>query len=225
MADLSAIIVAAGSSRRMGFDKLSALIAGREVLGHSVAAFAALPEVAEIVVVGHPDRLELLGRMAAAAALEKNVRLIAGGLRRQDSVGAGLAAVTAPFVAVHDAARPLITPALIGRLLERCREKRAVAPAAPVTDTLKRAGANYEVMGSLDRNAVYAMQTPQVFATDLLRRAYRAVEEKALEITDEVSAVEHLGEAVWLLPHDEPNPKITYPTDLPLAEFWLERRR
>jgi len=129
------------------------------------------------------------------------------------------------FCHLHDATRPLITPAQIEFVFAAAQEHGAAALAEPITDTLKRADKEYVVRGALDRNGVYAMQTPQIFARDLLMEAYEAVVSKELSITDEVSAVEQLGHKVVLAPNEEFNFKITYPRDLVLAELVIQQRQ
>jgi 2-C-methyl-D-erythritol 4-phosphate cytidylyltransferase len=223
---LSAIIVAAGSSRRTGFDKLFAVIARKSVLAHSIAAFERTDSVTEIILVVRPDRQRELEKMVEAENFEKVHSIVAGGERRQDSVQAGLAKLSenGRYVAVHDAARPLITPQQIERVYEVSRGYDAAAPAEPVTDTLKYADVDLAVTGSVDRHQLFAMQTPQIFETNLLRDAYRAVFDQQISITDEVSAVERLGHKVFLVPNEDLNFKITYPQDLLLAEFALKQR-
>ncbi len=220
LAMLTAIIVAGGSSRRMGLDKTFALLAGQPVVAHTIAAFEAAKCVDEIIIVGRAERVEEL------RALAPRHRVVAGGLQRQDSVAAGLAVLpaTCRFVAVHDAARPLVRPAQIAEVLAAAQAHGGAALAAPVTDTLKRADSSRVVCGSVERENLFAMQTPQIFARDLLVEAYAAVAKGQLSITDEVSALEHLGHTVVLVANSEPNLKITYPADLALAELLLRAR-
>jgi 2-C-methyl-D-erythritol 4-phosphate cytidylyltransferase len=223
---LSAIIVAAGSSRRTGFDKLFAIVACKSVLAHSIAAFEHANSVTEIVLVAREDRHRELEKMVAVENFKKVKSIVAGGERRQDSVRAGLEKLSnnGRYVAVHDAARPLITPQQIERVYEVCRAHNAAASAEPVTDTLKYADVDLAVAGSVDRDQLFAMQTPQIFETKLLRDAYRALFDQKISVTDEVSAVERLGHKVFLVPNEDLNFKITYPQDLPLAEFALNQR-
>ena len=223
---LTAIIVAGGSSRRMGFDKTFALLRGEPVVIHSLAAFEAAACVDEIIVVGREDRVEELAAIVSARAFRKVRHVIAGGGQRQDSVAAGLQRIAAEanFVAVHDAARPLIRPIQIEDVLRAAEKNGAASMAAPVTDTLKRATEEGIVCGSVDRERLYAMQTPQIFARDLLTRAYALVAAEQLTITDEVSAVERLGHTAALVAGDEPNFKITFSADLALAESVLRAR-
>jgi 2-C-methyl-D-erythritol 4-phosphate cytidylyltransferase len=223
---LSAIIVAAGSSQRMGFDKLFALLGDKPVVAHTLDAFEQADCVDQIILVGRADRQAELEELVRRSGLKKVRHIVSGGLHRQDSVQAGLnlLAPAARYVAVHDAARPLITSEQIARVLAGCRTHGAAALAEPITDTLKRGDENFFVCGGVDRAGLYAMQTPQIFSRDLLVKAYQAVAEKKLSITDEVSAVEQLGEKVLLVPNDEFNLKITYPRDLLLAQSYLNRR-
>jgi len=222
---LTAIIVAAGSSERMGFDKLFALVSGKPIIAHTIAAFERTSCVEEIILVGRADGLGELQKIIGQPTKVKQI--VAGGAERSDSVRAGLDHLNlkSDFVAVHDAARPMITPEKITRVFEICRTTGgAAALAEPINDTLKRADVDLAVKESVDRNGVYAMQTPQVFARKLLEEAYRLVAKKNVSVTDEVSAVELLGCKVVLVPNHDFNFKITYPRDLPLAEFVLKQR-
>jgi 2-C-methyl-D-erythritol 4-phosphate cytidylyltransferase len=130
----------------------------------------------------------------------------------------------AEFVAVHDAARPLVRPDLIERVFATARTEGGAACAAPVIDTLKRADRERVVTGGVERAGLFAVETPQIFRRELLIQAYEVVIRQALEVTDEISAVEKIAGRIVLVPNDEPNFKITYPADLALAEFILERR-
>jgi 2-C-methyl-D-erythritol 4-phosphate cytidylyltransferase len=224
---LSAIIVAAGSSRRMGFDKLLALLGDKAVLAHTLNAFEQTASVREIILVARAERIREFEDLIRQSAFRKISHVIAGGEQRHDSVRAGLARINADatFVAVHDAARPLVTPDQIERIHELAQVHGGAALAEPITNTLKRAGKDYIVTGGVPRENLYAMQTPQIFARDLLDKAYAAIAADNRIVTDEVSAVEHLGAKVVLLPNEEWNVKITYPRDLLLAQAVLARRR
>jgi len=221
---LTAIIVAAGSSKRVGFDKLFSKLGDRSVLEHALAAFEEAESVSEIIVVCRDPKLV---QDAINRAGGRKVRaVVRGGERRQDSVQAGLKelAENSEFVAVHDAARPLITPREIERVFSAARKHGAAVLGAPITDTLKFADANQVVSGSIDRQNVFAMQTPQIFRRQLLVDAYQRISEDSVTITDEVSAVEHAGGKIAIVAARDSNLKITYASDLPVAEFILEQR-
>jgi 2-C-methyl-D-erythritol 4-phosphate cytidylyltransferase len=232
---LSAIIVAAGSSERMGFDKLFALVSGKPVIAHTIAAFENTKCVDEIILVGRADSLGELRKVIGQPSKVKQI--VEGGAARSDSVRAGLEQVDpkSDFVAVHDAARPMVTPEKIARVFEAARTHGAATLAEPINDTLKRAdlaavaaaaeeAVDLVVKESVDRRGIYAMQTPQVFEKKLLEDAYRLVAETKASVTDEVSAVELLEHKIVLVPNHDFNFKITYPRDLPLAEFVLKQR-
>src|SRR3984893_13381030 len=189
---LSAIIVAAGSSERMGFDKLFALVSGTPVIAHTIAAFENTKCVDEIILVGRPD---CLGELRKVIGTPRKVKqIVEGGAERSDSVRAGLDHVDpkSDFVAVHDAARPMVTPEKITRVYEAAQISGGATLAETINDTLKRADADFTVVGSVDRNGVYGMQTPQVFEKKLLEQAYELVARKKISVTDESSAVELL---------------------------------
>jgi 2-C-methyl-D-erythritol 4-phosphate cytidylyltransferase len=223
---LSAIIVAAGSSQRMGFDKLFALLGEKPVISHTLAAFEGADCVGEIVLVARPERIKDLEELVRQGAFRKIAHVIAGGERRQDSVRCGLEILRedTKYVAVHDAARPLITGKQIERVFAAARAHGAAALAEPVTDTLKRVDQDLLVTGGVPREGLYAMQTPQVFERTLLAAAYAGVAASGMTITDEVSAIEHHGAKVVLVPNDDWNVKITFPRDLLLAQSALARR-
>lgn len=224
MAMFCAVIVAAGSSRRAGFDKLSASLAGEPVLCRSVQAFVEAG-CAAVVVVCPEERWQSVG--LATAAYPVPVFRVDGGAERQDSVAAGLAALPADtrWVAVHDGARPLITARGIRDCLQAAAQTGAAACAHPVVDTLKRADAvGCSLPEKVSRDCLWGMETPQIFDIALLRRAYSCVAEQGLVVTDEVSAMETIGVATRLV-QTGPNLKITLPGDLELAELiWLHRR-
>jgi 2-C-methyl-D-erythritol 4-phosphate cytidylyltransferase len=210
----------------MGFDKLFAAIAGKPVIAHTISAFERANSVDGIIVVARENRHDEIKTIVRDENFKKIRSIIRGGKRRQDSVRAGFDHLesSARYVAVHDAARPLITPEQIERVFEQCRAHAAAALAEPANDTLKRADADLLVTESVDRQELYAMQTPQMFERALIDEAYRAVYAENILVTDEVSAVERLGRKITLVLSDDFNFKITYPRDLPLAEFVLKQR-
>jgi 2-C-methyl-D-erythritol 4-phosphate cytidylyltransferase len=219
----SAIIVAAGSSRRMGFNKLLAPLAGVPVLRRTLAEFQACADVGEIIVVTGDEQREQIAQWQQTGELSKLVAVIAGGAERHLSVWAGIQACSpeTDIVAVHDGARPLISPEQISKCITAAREKQAVACARPMTETIKRADASGRICESRDRAGVWVMETPQVFTKPLLVRAYEAVIREGALVTDEVSAMQHIGVPVFVIENTAPNPKITFPSDLTLAERFL----
>ncbi len=223
---LTAIIVAAGDSRRMGFDKLFAAIAGKPVIAHTLDAFQRASSVDAIIVVARKDRHDEIKTLIRDENFEKVRSIIPGGKHRQDSVRAGLnhLDLATRWVAVHDAARPLVTAEQIELVFQECQHHGGAALAGQISDTLKRADTDLVVTGSVDRDQLYAMQTPQIFERQLIQDAYRAVYVGNISITDEVSAVERLGRKVVLVVSNDLNFKMTYPRDLPLAEFVLKER-
>jgi 2-C-methyl-D-erythritol 4-phosphate cytidylyltransferase len=223
---MHALLVAAGASRRMGFDKLLAPLAGRPVLWHSIHALARCPEVHSLTVVTRPEMAELVTELTASSSKGKPFGIVAGGAERHLSVWAGLQRLGAEvdFVAVHDAARPLVTPQAVAGCLALARRHGAASCAAPVSDTLKRADAAQMVSEGVDRTGLWGMQTPQIFQRALLVRAYETLLRVGGGVTDEVSAVEALGLPVALFHNPEWNLKITYPADVALAELMFAGR-
>lgn len=218
-----AVIVAAGSSRRAGVDKLAAPLAGVPVLRRTVDAFVAAG-CAAVVVVCPESRWQEVGLGTAAFPIP--VLRVDGGAERQNSVEAGLNALPegTRYVAVHDGARPLITPQGIVACLAAAQQTGAAACAHPIVDTLKRADATAcSLPEKVSRDNLWGMETPQIFDLAMLRRAYACVAEQQLVVTDEVSAVESLGIATRLV-QVGPNLKITLPGDLELAELIWQHR-
>jgi 2-C-methyl-D-erythritol 4-phosphate cytidylyltransferase len=211
------VIVGAGSSTRMGgIDKVFAPLAGLPLLAHSLLAATRCQEVQCIVLVVAGDRLAEVRTRLPAAALGKLVAVVAGGARRQDSVVAGLAALPETgYVAIHDAARPLVTPALFSAGFAAARETGAAIAAVPVVDTLKRAALDGTIVETVPRERLWAVQTPQVFRSDLLIAAHRAA---AGEVTDDAMLVEALGHPVRVFAGSSANLKVTTPDDLVVAE-------
>ncbi len=208
----SVIIVAAGTSQRMGFDKLMASLQGKPVLAHSVNAFLKSPDVSEVILVSTQERFNEL------AINDRKLKLTSGGKNRHDSVTRGIAAVSenAKFIAVHDGARPFISQDQIHRTLEAAKKYGAAASAARITDTVKRSNSENFAIESVCRDDLWAMETPQIFSSDLLKKAYRNIEESGALVTDEVSALELIGTQTYLVENLTPNIKITYPQDLKL---------
>ncbi len=210
------LVVAAGTSSRMGFDKMTAPLQGRPVVEWSLRAFQQCSEITHGVLVCAPDRIAEFQKLAAS--YPKFQHIVAGGSERSASVLNGLRAL-APFapgyVAVHDAARPLVTPALITRILAAARIHQAASAAQRMSDTLHRGDAQGVLLETVPREGMFAMQTPQAAGFDILLAALQAHQAGS---TDEVSALIASGIHPVAILNDQPNFKITYPQDLKLAE-------
>jgi 2-C-methyl-D-erythritol 4-phosphate cytidylyltransferase/2-C-methyl-D-erythritol 2,4-cyclodiphosphate synthase len=215
-----AVVVAAGSSRRMdGVDKLAVPIAGRPVLAWSVAALRAASAVREIIVVAGPQRVTELGstpRRHAAGA-----RVVPGGERRQDSVAAGVRAAQAEVVLVHDGARPLVTPALADAVADAAREHGAAIPVLPVTDSLNRLDGAW-IAGVAPREGVGRAQTPQGARRELLLAAVDGYADGPETFGDEAELLARAGTSVLAVPGEATNLKVTHRADLRLARALAE---
>jgi len=229
MGGLAAIIVAAGRSQRMGgADKQLRSIAGVPVLARTVAAFEECEDVRAIVLVLSPDNMAGAAEMKQEYGWSKVKALVPGGERRQDSVMAGLKAVVdmgrggEPFewVAVHDGARPLLTPRLISRGLEAAQEVGAAIAAIPSTDTVKMVDASRTITATPGRENLWLAQTPQVFRMSLLMGAYDALLQtgEQIDATDCARMLELMGKPVKVYEGERTNIKITTPLDLWVAE-------
>ncbi len=221
---VSAVLVAAGSSTRMGFDKLSFDLGGETVLRRSIRAFEQCPLVDEIVLVAGKNRAYV---EAQAKDCRKPVRVVQGGATRAESAKNGVLAARGAFVAVHDAARPFVSEAVIADAIAAAKRCGAAAPAVPVKDTVKRAvrgdgktvPADCWVEDTPDRSTLYAVQTPQCFDRAAYLSALDALDEaKARLVTDDCSLFELTGHPVQLTQGDYANLKITTREDLPRPE-------
>lgn len=220
---VTAIILAAGRSSRMGGgpNKQFIELLGQPLIRYSLAAFQQCPVVTEIILVRRADyaaEAELL-----AKDYSKVTALVDGGAERQNSVWNGLEQATGEVVAVHDGARPLVTPALIEATVASARQHGTGIAATKVVDTIKEAN-DKVVSRTVDRTKLWAVQTPQTVRRSLLRQAYTAVFEMQIVVTDEAAAVEMLGHRVDLVETPFLNLKITTPSDLAMAEALLYSR-
>ena len=218
----SGLIVAAGASRRMGFDKITAPLAGRPLVTWSMAAFEACTDIGACVLVCEESRLDELA--ALAAPYKKFQLIVPGGRERAGSVRNGLQALESrspALVAVHDAARPLVTPAMISRVVAAAAEWGSAVAAEPVSDTLHRAAGAGHLVETVSRDGLWAMQTPQVAGLAALRDSLESARLAGRESTDEVSALILAGLRPRAVFHGSLNFKITFPRDLLLAEAVL----
>jgi 2-C-methyl-D-erythritol 4-phosphate cytidylyltransferase / 2-C-methyl-D-erythritol 2,4-cyclodiphosphate synthase len=206
-----AVIVAAGSSSRMGgLEKLTETLLGRPLLAWSVDSMAQAESVARIVAVVRPDRLDELAR----ATWLGDATIVAGGERRSDSVRAGLEATRADVVLVHDGARPLASSALADSVARAAAERGAAVPVMPVADSLKRVSGEW-LEGSVNREALVRTQTPQGARRELLLAAFDQAAGRAY--TDEAALLEAAGVPVATVPGEAANIKVTDRQDLELV--------
>ena len=222
----SAVIVAAGSARRMeGIDKILAPLGELPVLVHTLYAFQDCPAFDEVVVVTREDLLVEVSRLCKEYRLDKVTKVVVGGAERIHSVRAGLQEVNpeAGLIAIHDGARPLVTREVLEEAVARAWTTGAAAPAIPVTDTIKREE-NGQTVETVDREQLRAVQTPQVFEAGLIRAALEKAVQDGENLTDDCAAVERLGMKVSLTAGSRENIKITTPFDLLLGETILEAR-
>jgi 2-C-methyl-D-erythritol 4-phosphate cytidylyltransferase len=217
MAQFAVIIPAAGRSTRFGTNKLLETLDGVAVLDRTLRAFEQRSDVAQIIVASN-DPLTA-----------PKVTTCKGGSTRAESVLNALRAVPSniEWVAVHDAARPLVSRALIDRTFAAALEHGAAVPAMPVHLTIKQAHGPLpaKVERTLPRQQLWAMQTPQVMRRAALLDAYERCPIPLDQVTDDAQLLELAGHDVWLVPGDEQNIKITKPVDLKLAELWLNPPR
>ncbi len=219
------IIVAAGKSERIGpnVDKAFLNLGTKPVLAYSLAAFQACDEIQGIILVVRKDRVDAAKALAQVYGYHKVKQVIAGGAQRQDSVMNGLDALgdEVDLVAVHDGARPCVTPALIAETLASARKFGSGVAAVKIMDTIKEVDRGLSVKKTVDRTKLWAVQTPQTFQRELLRDAYRKVVKAKATVTDESSALELVGAEVHLVSSSWSNLKITVPDDLKSAALLL----
>ena len=224
-----AVIVAAGTGRRMGNelgDKLWIKVAGEPVLAHTWRRLEDCPDVRELRIVINPRLAGKIKDLATRHGFRKPYELVAGGAERQDSVWNGLQALPAQadLVAVQDGARPCTAPELISQCLLAASRSGAAVAAAPVTDTIKESSDGEIIARHLDRRKLWAVSTPQAFHTSILRHALEEARLQGRQYTDDSAACEGIGQSVQLVPVQEPNPKLTVPADLAYVELLLRDR-
>jgi 2-C-methyl-D-erythritol 4-phosphate cytidylyltransferase len=223
----SAIIVAAGKGTRMGpnVDKLFLEVAGRPVVVHTWARFNHAACIEEIVLVVRDSMQPAFAELAKRFHFKKPYRLVVGGKERQDSVWQGLQALDAgaEVVAIQDGARPCTSEKLIADTIRAAHETGAAVAGQRVTDTIKESDGHTLIARTVDRSRLWAVQTPQSFRVEVIRRALSAVKEKGLIVTDDTAACELVGATVKLVESTVPNPKVTRPGDLAYVEALLRQ--
>ena len=224
---VSAIIVAAGGSTRMGTSdsKQFVPLLGKPAIAYTLSAFQNCDSVSEIVVVSRAQDIERISQLAEETGCCKLSSVVEGGDCRAESVQKGIAAVDpkAQYLAIHDGARPLVTPEEISAVIEVAFETGAAAPGTPVTDTIKFADENNIITGTPDRSTLRAVQTPQVFEKELYTLALSEAETFE-SVTDDCSLIENMGGEVQIVEGSCENIKLTTPIDIVIAESILGKR-
>lgn len=223
----AAVILAAGSSSRMGNDKILARLGEIPVLARTLRPFQNSDCIQEIVVITSEEKLGEVTELCREYGIGKVSKVVIGGKTRAESALTGVSEVggKAGLIAIHDGARPLVTEELIQRTVELAAEKYAAVPAIRSTDTLKTAGEDGAILGDVDRNTTWRIQTPQVFKADLIKGALTRAMKLGLPLTDDSSAMDVLGVTTYIVEGDEENIKLTRPLDLLLAAAILRDRR
>ncbi len=226
--DIAMIVVAAGIGERMGSGPAKAfrLLGGQPILARTLAAVQASDLVVSVVLVVADEQVDMVCEQWLPEAQLSVSAVVAGGARRQDSVRAGLEALrgSEQWVAVHDVARPCITPELITRLAAAAGEVDAVVPGWPLRGTIKAVDATGTVRRTVDRSELWEIQTPQLFRRSLLEEAHRHAVAQGVSATDDAALVEALDRPVKVIRGESGNVKITHPEDVELAEWWLLQR-
>ena len=225
---VTAIIVAAGKSERMGAgtDKAFLNLGPKPVLAWSLLAFERCTDVDQVVVVVRKDQIVATKALARMFGISKIRAVVAGGAKRQDSVVNGLREIDSDtrIVVVHDGARPCVKPETISETVKVAKRMGAAVVGCHIWDTVKFVEKGTVVTRTEDRSKLWAVQTPQAFNAQLLRRAYVEAEKAKVEVTDDAAAVERLGEPVKIYETNVPNLKITTVEDLQLAAAVVLKR-
>lgn len=223
----AAVILAAGSSVRMGNDKILAKLGEIPVLARTLRPFQECEYIQEIVVVTTAEKLQEVTELCRDYNIGKVTKVVTGGKTRAESALTGVSEVSGKveLIAIHDGARPLVTEALIRRTVEAAAKRHAAVPAIRSTDTLKTAGSDGAIIGTVDRESTWRIQTPQVFEADLIKGALTKAMKLELPLTDDSSAMDILGITTYIVEGDEENIKLTRPLDLLLAAAILQDRR
>lgn len=235
MSRIAAILPAAGLGTRMGIEtpKQFLELDGTPIVIHSLRRIASCPQVTDIIVATRADEVGRVEERIAREKFKQAVRVVKGGDSRQDSVAAALREVPndTEIVLVHDAVRPFVTAEQIARVIEEARRCEAAILGIPAMDTVKevkRASLPEDVAlitGTVPRERIVLAQTPQAFATKLLKEAFARAQADGVHASDEAGLVERMGHDVHVVLGSESNMKITKPADMDLARFYLERER
>jgi 2-C-methyl-D-erythritol 4-phosphate cytidylyltransferase len=228
MAKFAVIVAAAGKAERFGGaeKKTMAKLDGRPVFLRSVEHFINREDVVQTILAVAPEDLEEVKKRYGANLGFMGAQLVAGAERRCETVAAALQTVKdeAEFVAVHDAARPCVTEAMIDAVFAEAAKSRAAILATPLVGTIKRASDAGVIDATVPRTQLYEAQTPQVFARDLMQDVYSRLEELGTDVTDDAELCERAGHPVTIVKSDGTNLKITTRADMTLAQAILKSR-
>ncbi|MCF0137830.1 MAG: 2-C-methyl-D-erythritol 4-phosphate cytidylyltransferase [Oscillospiraceae bacterium] len=222
----TAVILAAGSSQRMGKDKILMDLGGAPVIAYTLMAFQNSEVIDDIVVVTRSESIQRLADICSSYGITKATRVVCGGSTRAESAYIGVcnADKDSTLIAIHDGARPFPSASLIERIVSSARQNGAAAPAVSATDTVRILNKKGQVTATPDRELVVLMQTPQVFDADLIKGALTKVIDKAMPVTDDCSAVEAVGFKVTVVEGERNNIKLTTVHDIYAAEKILADR-
>ncbi len=218
-----ALIVAGGSGKRLGNDipKQFLNLAGEPLLFHTIRAFSLSSEDIKLIIVLHPAFIVFWEKLCLENDFTIPHSVIPGGAERFNSVSNALSLVEGKsLVAIHDAVRPLLSPAFIAKAYEIAAEFGTAVPVIPVRDTIRRI--SNDESSIVDRSELYTVQTPQVFRSEILKKAYK--QSLIAAFTDDAAVVEKSGVKIHFFEGEAQNLKITYPGDLTLAEAILKNR-
>jgi 2-C-methyl-D-erythritol 4-phosphate cytidylyltransferase/2-C-methyl-D-erythritol 2,4-cyclodiphosphate synthase len=226
---VAAVIAAGGTGTRMNssIPKQFLEISGKPVLLHTAEAIASLEEVTQIVVALPPEHISIASSILQRIAEQKNIRCVAGGINRQESVRCGVIHIASDpdVIMVHDAVRPVCDHDLMLRVLRAAWKKGAAVPGLPATETIQRVSRKGRVLATPPREQLFAIQTPQAFHAGILRAALNKAHDSGYVGTDESSVVRWAGHPVAVVDGSPDNIKITRPADLKIAEMLLTRRQ
>lgn len=224
---VSAVIVAAGSSQRMGGEnKLMLPIGGAPILAHTIAAFDTAPSISEVIVVCREQDVAEYGRLREQYSLQKLTTITIGGNSRTASARAGIAACNpnATHISIHDGARPFVSVEVIEETIAAAIRYGAASPVVPIKDSVKKVDENGFITCDVARDTIMAVQTPQIFKKSIICEALEKAEQEGCTFTDECAAVEAFGVLVYGTQGDYENIKITTQHDLLVGELIQQER-
>lgn len=213
----AAIIVAAGSSQRMGMDKIFAEIGGKPLIAWSVDVCQDSPAISDIIIVFNSKNIDSGKKLCSQRNWTKVKAICTGGARRQDSVQQGLNRISnCEWVLIQDGARPFITGEMINRGIEAAEKTGAAIAAVPVKDTIKQSDDNQTIKQTIERDLLWTVQTPQIYRFAIISEAYKNIKD---EVTDDAAMVEKLGYKVKIFMGAYNNIKITTQEDMIIADI------